>query len=99
MYNGSICTVPVLNIVKRNNCCNNPFVCRKLSIVRVCFPVTGSPILFIYPRPWLMSAYPRASNLTPPPRLPKPLHLKGTVLESDPRGLSQVAALPRPRLK
>ena len=39
-----------------------------------------------------MSAYPRASNFTPPPRLPEPLHLKGTVLESDPSGSSQVRA-------
>ena len=68
-------------------------------MVRMCFPVTGSPILFIYPRPWLLSAYPRGSNFTSPPHLSEPLHLKGTVLESDPRGLSQVAALPRPHLK
>ena len=68
-------------------------------MVRMCFPVTGSPILFIYPRPWLMSACPCGSNFSSPPRLSEPLHLKGTVLESDPRGLLQVVALPCPRLK
>ena len=73
-------------------------------IIRVCLPVTGNPELFLYPRPWLMSAliirlpYPRAPHFQPPPHLSEPLDLKGTVLESDPSGPSQVAALPRPHL-
>ena len=52
----------------------------------MCFPMISSPILLIYPRPWLTSAYPRAPNFTCPPRLPEPVHLKGTVLEPDPSG-------------
>ena len=44
-------------------------------------------------------SYPRTSNDPPPMCLSEPLHLKGTVLESDPGGLLQVAALPRPHLK
>ena len=73
-------------------------------IVRVYLPVTGYPELFSYPRLWLMSAlvirlsYPRAPHFEPPPRLSEPLHLKGTVLEYNPRGPSQVAVLPRPHL-
>ena len=73
-------------------------------IVRVCLPVTDNLEFFLYPRPWLMSAlvirlsYPRAPHFEPPPRLSEPVHLKGTVLESDPSGPSQVVALPRPHL-
>ena len=74
-------------------------------IVQVSILVTGNPELFPYPRLWFMSvfviqlSYPRTSNYPPPLYLSEPLHLKGTVLESNPSGLSQVAALPRPHLK
>ena len=73
-------------------------------IILVCLPVTGNPELFLYPRPWLMSAlvirlsYPRAPHFQPPLHLSKPLHLKGTVLESDPSSPLQVMALPRPHI-
>ena len=73
-------------------------------IVQVCLPVTGNPELFLYLRPWLMSAlvirlsYPPAPHFEPPPHLSEPLHLKGTVLESDPSGPLQVAVLPHPHL-
>ena len=73
-------------------------------ILQVCLSVIGNPELFLYPRPWLMSAlvmrpsYPRAPLFQPPPQLPEPLHIYGTVLEPDPRGPSHVAALPCPHL-
>ena len=72
-------------------------------VVWVSILITGNPELFPYPRPWLMSvillSYLRTSNHPPPLYLSKPLHLKGAVLESDPSGLSQVAALQCPHLK